>query len=318
MKRVLVLGGTGFVGRHVCEKLTRANWRAVVPTRREANARHIQTLPLVDVLVGDVHDEATLTRLLAGCDAVVNLVAILHGDEASFDRVHRALPSTLVKACASAGVKRVVHVSALGVDAQGPSMYQRSKAAGEAVLRAADLELTVLRPSVIFGAEDRFLNVFAALQGLFPLVPLAGADTRFAPVWVEDVAEAVVRCLNRPETIGQTFEVFGPQVLSLRELVQAAGRWAGVAGGRGRPVIGLPLSLGRWQARLMGLMPGEPLMSVDNVDSLQVDNLPTGQFPGLAALGLAATSLDAVAPSYLGHRGLRERLLAYRRRAGRL
>ena len=318
MSRVLVLGGTGFVGRHVCEKLTRRGWHSVVPTRREAHARHIQTLPLVDVLVGDVHDEATLTRLLDGCDAVVNLVAILHGDEASFDRVHRALPATLVKACARAGVKRLVHVSALGVDAQGPSMYQRSKAAGEAVLRASDLELTVLRPSVIFGAEDRFLNVFASLQGLFPLVPLAGADTRFAPVWVEDVAEAVVRCLDRPDTVGQTFEAFGPQVLSLRELVQAAGRWAGVAGGRGRPVIGLPLALGRLQARLMGLMPGEPLMSVDNVDSLQVDNLPTGQFPSLAALGITPAALDAVAPGYLSGGGLRQRLLGYRRRAGRL
>lgn len=317
MKRVLVLGGTGFVGRHVGEKLTRRGWRAVVPTRREANARPIQMLPLVDVLVGDVHDEATLVQWLSGCDAVVNLVAILHGDEAAFDRVHRALPATLAKACARAGVRRVVHISALGADAQGPSMYQRSKAAGEAVLKGADLDLTLLRPSVIFGAEDRFLNVFADLQGLFPLVPLAGAETRFAPVWVEDVADAVVRCLDRPDTIGQTFEVFGPQVLSLRELVQAAGRWAGVAGGRGRPVVGLPLALGRWQARLMGLMPGEPLMSVDNVDSLRVDNLPTGQHPGLKELGLTPAALDAVAPTYLSGGGLRERLLAYRRRAGR-
>ena len=153
----------------------------------------------------------------------------------------------------------------------------------------------MLRPSVIFGQGDSFLNLFAALQSVFPVMPLAGTEARFQPVWVEDVTEALLRCLQRPETIGQTYECAGPQVLTLRELVQLAGRLSG----HERPVLALPESLGRLQALAMELMPGTPLMSRDNLLSMRVPNVATGQLPGLDALGIEAASLQAVAPSYL-------------------
>ncbi|MFC7407698.1 complex I NDUFA9 subunit family protein [Hydrogenophaga atypica] len=307
-RRVLVLGGTGFVGRSVCEQLVRAGWRVTVPTRRVANARAVQHLPGLDVLPANVHDAAVLARLLPGHDAVVNMVAILHGNEAAFERVHVALPRQLALAGLAAGVRRLVHISALGADARGPSMYQRSKAAGERVLQGAGLDLTVLRPSVIFGAQDRFLNLFARLQSVFPLMPLAGAHTRFQPVWVEDVARAVVACLQQPHTVGQTIECAGPDVLTLAELVRLAGRF----GSRERAVLPLPLALGRLQAALMELAPGEPMMSRDNVDSMRVDNVASGALPGLASLGIQAASVQAVAPAYLGTRGPRSALDAHR------
>lgn len=314
MKNVLVLGGTGFVGRHVCEKLQRQGWRVTVPTRRALNAAPVQHLPGLTVLEANVHDPAALERLLPGHDAVVSLVAILHGDEAAFERTHVTLPASLARACAITGVRRVVHVSALGVGLDGPSRYQRSKARGEEVLRSAGLDLSILRPSVIFGAGDRFLNLFARLQAVFPLVPLAGASARFQPVWVEDVASAVRACLKDDDlpmsSIGQTFECAGPEVLTLAELVHLAGRH----GSRERPVIPLPISLGRLQARLMELAPGEPLMSRDNLDAMRVDNVASGQWPGLSSLCIEPTSVLAVAPTYLGVRGERSGLLAARQR----
>jgi len=307
MKRVLLLGGTGFVGRHVCEKLARLHWPVTVVTRRAGNASHVQHLPRLTVIEADAHDEATLRRLVAGHDAVINLVAILHGNAAAFERSHVELPARLARACLTVGVKRLVHVSALGAEPgaaeTAPSHYLRSKSRGEAALQAATadgLQLSVLRPSVIFGADDRFLNLFARLQQLFPVLPLAGAQARFQPVWVEDVAQAVLRCLQDPHTIGQTYEVCGPTVYTLRQLVQLAGRAAGIRHGRGRPVIPLPMALGRLQALLMELAPGQPLMSRDNLDSMRVDNVAGGRLPGLAALGIRPAAVAAIAPGYLG------------------
>jgi len=310
--RILLLGGTGFVGRHVCEHLVRAGHRVTVPTRRASRAAAVQTLPGLTVLESNVHDEAALQGLLAGHDAVVNLIAVLHGSEARFDQVHVQLPQVLARAMHKAGVRRLVHVSALGADEQGPSRYQRSKARGEHALRNAGLDLTVLRPSVIFGAEDRFLNLFADLQKVFPFMPLAGSNTRFQPVWVVDVAHAVVHCLEDRKTIGQTFEACGPDVLTLGELVQRAGQWAGVNHGRGRAVIPLPRWVGWLQALAMEMAPGEPLMSRDNLASMQVDNVASGSVPGLQALGIRPAALAGVAPGYLGHRGPRSRLDAWR------
>lgn len=299
MRDVLVLGGSGFVGRSVCAKLVDhsggAGGRIVVPTRRLARARHVQLLPTVQTVEADLHDDAQLARLVAGCDAVVNLVAILHGSEAAFERVHVELPRRLAAACRSAGVRRVVHVSALGVAPDAPSRYLRSKARGEAVLRNAGLDLTLLRPSVIFGAADRFLNLFATLQAAAPVMPLAGADSRYQPVWVEDVAAAIVACLERPDTIGQTIECAGPKAYTLRELVALAGRFAGHA----RPVIALPDALGRLQALALECLPGEPLMSRDNLDSMRVPNVASGSLPGLDALGIRPSALEAIAPGYL-------------------
>jgi NADH dehydrogenase len=315
--RVLVLGGSGFVGRHVCEKLARLGWHITVPTRRAVNAAGVQSLPGLTVIEASVHKEADLVRLMPGHDAVVNLVAVLHGSEKRFESVHVDLPGKIASAMKKAGVPRLVHVSALGADPQGPSMYQRSKARGETVLHNAGLQLTILRPSVIFGAEDKFLNLFADLQAVAPFMPLAGSGTRFAPVWVADVARAVAVCLQKPDTIGQTYELCGPDVLTLGELVKLAGQWAGVNQGRGRPVIGLPMWVGWLQAAAMELAPGEPLMSRDNLASMKVDNVATGKLPDLSDLGISAASAAGVAPSYLGHRGPRSRMNGWRERAGR-
>jgi NADH dehydrogenase len=315
--RVLVLGGSGFVGRQVCEQLARLGWHITVPTRRAVNAAGVQSLPGLAVIEASVHNEADLVRLMTGHDTVVNLVAVLHGDAARFEQVHVDLPAKIARAMKTAGLQRLVHVSALGADAQGPSMYQRSKARGEAVLSSASLALTVLRPSVIFGAEDKFLNLFADLQAVAPFVPLAGSGTRFQPVWVGDVARAVVACLQQPDTIGQTYELCGPDVLTLGELVKLAGQWAGVNHGHGRPVIGLPMWMGWLQALAMEMAPGEPLMSRDNLASMKVDNIATGQWPGLQALGIAPASASGLAPTYLGHRGPRSRLNGWRTQAGR-
>ena len=317
MKKVLILGGTGFVGSHVCQKLALLPLRITLPTRRTENAKSLQSLPTVDVLQADVHDEMALTRLVTGHDAVVNLIAILHGTEAAFNRVHVELPQKLARACQAAGVRRVVHVSALGAALDAPSMYQRSKARGEQVLQTAALDLTLLRPSVIFGAEDKFLNVFAKLQQIFPVIPLAGADTRFQPVWVDDVAQAIVQCLQDPQTSGQIFDLCGPDVMTLRQLVEFSGKASGIRHGEGRPVFGLPLALGRLQAALMALAPGEPLMSRDNLDSMAVDNITNGHLSGLAALGITPSSVEAVASVYLSARGKRSVFQDLRKTAGR-
>jgi uncharacterized protein YbjT (DUF2867 family) len=300
MRQIAVLGGTGFVGHAVCEHLVErsggAGGRIVVPTRRLRHGLAIQPLPTVQLVQANVHDDRDLARVLAGCDAVVHLVAILHGSEAEFDRVHVQLPRRVAAACKAAGVRRVIHVSALGVAPDAPSRYLRSKAAGEQVWRDSGLDVTVLRPSVIFGARDRFLNLFAQLQTLAPFVPLGGAHARFQPVWVEDVAEAVVRCLDQPATIGQVIECAGPQPYTLAELVQLAGRLSG----HPRPVLPLPGALARLQALVMEWLPGEPLMSRDNVDSMKVPNVATAGQPGLAALGITASAVEGVAAGYLG------------------
>jgi NADH dehydrogenase len=320
MRNILILGGSGFVGRATCAELVEhaggGGLSLTVPTRRARNGRPIQHLPGVEIVEADVgrDDGATLARLVAGRDAVVNLIAILHGDARRFEHVHVELPRRLARACRDAGVLRLLHVSALGVGADAPSLYLRSKAAGEAVLREAGLALTVLRPSVIFGAEDRLTNLFASLQRVFPVLPLGGADARFQPVWVRDVARAIVQCLIRPDAIGQTYECCGPQVLTLAELVRLAGRHAG----RERAVLPLPGPLARLQALAMELMPGEPLMSRDNLRSLQVPNVASGTLPGLQALGIEPASMDAVLPTYLGAgRGGAARLNPLRKRAHR-
>lgn len=300
--KILILGGSGFVGRALCEHLVRQHGGAAaitVPSRRPAAHRGLQVLPGLDMIDADVHDATQLTQLLRGQDLVVNLVAILQGDEAAFERAHVQLPRTLAAACRNAGVRRVIHVSALGVGPAAPSRYLRSKTRGEAVLQeaGADLELTLLRPSVIFGADDRFLNLFAALQAWFPVLPLAGADAQFQPVWVEDVAAAILRCAQDRATIGKTYELAGPQVFRLAELVQLAGRLSG----HERRVLPLPAPLAKAQALLMECLPGEPTMSRDNLASMERPNIASGTLPGLAELGIQAHELEPIAAAYLRH-----------------
>jgi uncharacterized protein YbjT (DUF2867 family) len=318
LEKVLVLGGTGFVGRHVCEKLTRQNIRVTVPTRRRSNAQNVQSLPMLDVLEVNIHDPDALAALVAGHDAVVNLIAILHGTEASFERVHVEFPKKLAAACQQTGVKRLVHISALGASTVAPSMYQRSKARGEVALQVAGLDLTILRPSVIFGADDKFLNLFAKLQSVFPVMPLAGAATKFQPVWVEDVAQAVVNSLAQQSGFANAvIEACGPDVVTLKELVQLSATTAGINAGRGRPVLALPPFLGKLQALAMRLLPGDPLISQDNLDSMKVDNVASGKLPNLQSLGITPSALAAIVPTYLGSNSVLRQQLAFRKTAGR-
>ena len=310
-KNVLIVGGSGFIGSAVAERLTEEDVGLTVPTRHLERARHLTVLPQADVVEADVHDPASLDRLVQGQDAVVNLVGILHsrpGDPygPDFARAHVELPTKLVAACERAGVGRLVHISALGADPGGPTEYQRSKAAGEAAIRAAGpgLEWAILRPSVVFGRDDHFLNLFAKLLESFPVLPLAGASCRFQPVWVEDVAEVVARCLAEPRLEGETFTVAGPRVYTLTELVRYVGRLTG----HRRPVLPLPEALAMRQARLLELAP-QPMMSRDNVRSMRVDNVASG--PPLP-FGLVPRALEAVAPLYLGHAAPRQHYYEYR------
>jgi NADH dehydrogenase len=230
---------------------------------------------------------------------VINLVGVLHSSGGTpwgpaFEHAHVELPRRLVAACQRQGLKRFLHMSALGADEHGPSMYQRSKAAGEKIMvEARGLELTSFRPSVVFGPEDNFLNMFAQLQSVLPVLALGGVQTKFQPVFVGDVAQAFVQALDNVDTIGQTYELVGTTVYSMKELLHLAG----VYSGHPRPVIELPDVLARIQAFLLEHMPGGPIMSRDNLDSMKVDNVATGLHSTPPAW--QATPLEAVAPRYL-------------------
>ncbi len=295
-QRIVITGGTGFVGRTLCERLVEISTEVqlVVPTRQLPQARPVQLLPTVEVRRCNVHDPAEAARLLAGADALVHLVAILHGDDAAFDRVHVQLPRTLATAARAAGIQRVVHVSALAAAPDAPSAYLRSKAAGEAAWRDSRLSVQVLRPSVVFGADDRFTNLFAGLQRWFPVLPLAGADARFQPVWVDDVARAIIAGLKRPQPIAPAVNCAGPEVLTLRQIVGLVGRMAGCE----RPVWALPEGIGMLQASLMGLLPGQPLLSRDNLKSMRVPSFAPPDEPGLASLGINPSPLAMLAPHF--------------------
>lgn len=289
---LLVLGGTGFIGRHLVARLANEGWRIRVPTRRLSRACPLMPLPTVEISEADIHDPRELALLTRSCSAVINLVGVLHsraGDPwgPAFEKAHVALVRAVIEACRSQGVSRLLHMSALGAAGADPlpSMYLRSKAQGEQLVAASGLRWTVFRPSVVFGPDDRFLNLFEALQHLTPVVPLARARTRFQPVYVGDVAQAFATALVRPETIGRAYELAGPEVFTLEQLVKWAGRRAGLR----RAVIGLPDALGRLQALVMGALPGPTLMSLDNFDSMQVDNVASG--PIAAELGLTPTRM---------------------------
>jgi NADH dehydrogenase len=256
-------------------------------------------LPTVQLVEADVFDPRALDRLMQSVDAVINLVGVLHSSGGApwgpaFERAHVELPRRLVAACQRKGLKRFLHMSALGADEHGPSMYQRSKAAGEKIMSSAtSLELTSFRPSVVFGPEDNFLNMFAQLQSVLPVLALGGVQTKFQPVFVGDVAQAFVQALENVDTIGQTYELVGPTVYSMKELLHLSG----VYSGHPRPVIELPAALARVQAFVLEHMPGGPIMSRDNLDSMKVDNVASGRIS--TPTGWHATPLEAVAPRYL-------------------
>lgn len=296
---IIVIGGSGFIGSHIVAQLAASGRRVIVPTRRYTRARHLLVLPTVQLVEMDVFDSLALDRLIGRADAVINLVGVLHSSPGdpwgpAFERAHVDLPRRLVVACQRHGIKRCLHMSALGADEHGPSMYQRSKAMGEKIMfEVTGLEVTSFRPSVVFGPEDNFLNMFATLQSLLPVLALGGVDAKFQPVFVGDVAQAFVRALDNPKTIGQTYELVGPHVYTMRELLHLVGSYSGHV----RPVIGLSDKLARIQAFMLEHLPGGPLMSRDNLDSMKVDNIATGRYS--IPPEWDATPLEAVAPSYL-------------------
>lgn len=301
--RILVVGGSGFIGQHVVGKLAARGDSVFVPTRRLPHARELLVYPTVTVLPADLSDPAVIDNLVHGMDVVINLVGVLHSAPGkpygpSFDAAHVQLPARLARACAGAGVKRLLHVSALGASAQGSSAYLRSKAAGEqAILDIQQsnpaLCVTIFRPSVVFGPRDSFMNMFARLARFFPVLPLAGSKARMQPVYVDDVAKALVNALPLPATCGQIYDLAGPRVYTLGELVGLAAKYSG----HPRVVMDLPMSLGRMQAWFFECLPGEPLMSRDNLDSLQTDNV--SDKPIDPVLGVIPTPLESVVPNYL-------------------
>lgn len=311
---VLVLGSSGFVGRYLANALVARGCRVLAPTRRRERAKHLILLPTCDVVEADVHDDATLERLIRGQDAVINLVGILHGTQQQFSRAHVELPRRIVAACDKLGVRRYLHMSALGADPDGPSMYLRSKGEGERIVRASALNWTIFQPSVIFGAEDNFLNLFARLARWFPVLPIGGANARFQPVWVEDVARAFANSLDERATYRKTYELAGPKIYTLRELV----RFAADSAGHRRPVIALPDAIARLQAWLMEHAPGQPLLSRDNLDSMKRDNVASQQpYRPAPELGITPTPLEAEASIYLAGLHRRTRFGGWRARARR-
>ncbi|HTJ91881.1 MAG TPA: complex I NDUFA9 subunit family protein [Pararobbsia sp.] len=313
---VAVLGGSGFIGASVINRLVSRGHNVKVATRRRAHAQHLLMLP-VDIVETNIHDVDRLTSFIDGCDAVINLVGVLHdgtGDPygPGFSVAHVELPQKLVLACRATGLRRVVQNSALRADPDGPSMYLRSKGDGERVLREArELQTTIFRPSVVFGPGDRFLNTFADLQRIFPVIPLACADAKFQPVFVGDVADAIVNSLDLDLALNNTYDVVGPRVYTLEELVH----FAGLAIGRPRKIVRLSKALAHLQALTFEMLPGQPPITRDNLASMTLDSTSDVRLP--PELGVQLTSLEAVATDYLRGSAQQARRDGYRASAHR-
>ena len=296
--RICVLGGTGFLGSELVAQLASAGHWVRVPTRALSHAQHLSVLPTVEIAAVDIHEPRVLGELLAGMDVAINLVGILNERSgARFREVHVELVAKLIEEMRIAQVRRLLHMSALGADAEhAPSRYLRTKGQAEALLRAASqqLEFTIFRPSVIFGSGDSLTRRFVGLLRLAAgVLPLARAHARFAPVYVGDVAAAFVSALRDRSTFGRAYELCGPDVLTLEQIVRAA---AAAAGERCR-ILALPDVLARLQALVLGLVPGKPF-TLDNFRSLTLDSICREN--GFAPLGIEPQRMAAVLPTYLG------------------
>jgi NADH dehydrogenase len=319
IKHVTLLGGAGFVGRHLVHRLNAEGYGVRVLTRHRERHREFLVAHAVELVETNVYDAEALQQQFEDTDAVVNLVGILNerGDDGSgFHHAHVELSRKAVEACKANGVKRLLHMSALNADAQaGPSHYLRTKGEAEDfVHRAAseDFQVTSFRPSVIFGAEDSFFNRFAGLLRLAPwFFPLACPNARFAPVYVGDVVEAFLRALADPATSGRRYDLCGPRQYTLQELVEYTAKCLDLR----RRIIPLSETLGLLQARVMEHVPGKPF-SLDNHRSLQVDSVCQGE-SGLASLGITPTSVEAIVPVYLQRRYQGGAYQDYRSRARR-
>jgi uncharacterized protein YbjT (DUF2867 family) len=313
---IAVIGGSGFIGSHLVNALVEVGKNVRIATRRRYNARHLTLLP-IDVIETDVFDPVALASFVEGADAVINLVGTLNGGRGDpygpgFAKLHVELPTKIVAACEGKGVHRLIHVSAIGADPRGPSMYLRSKGDGEkAVHASAALAATIFRPSVVFGPDDTFLNRFALLQKLFPVIPLAMPDAKFQPVYVGDLSKAIVNVLDLDAASGHTYEVGGPSVYTLEQLFA----YCGEVVGRQARIVRLPSAFARLQALSFELAPGEPMLTRDNLDSMKVDSVLSG--PLAPELGIDPASIEAVAPLYLGDASQRSRLNLFRTHAGR-
>ena len=309
--RVLVLGGSGFVGRHIVARLVTTGCNVVVPTRYRERAKHLILLPTVDVVEADIHDPLALEQLAAGAGVAINLVGILNESRrGDFERAHVELARKLVAACRAVRVARLLHMSALNAGVKAPSRYLRTKGEAEALVADSDLAWTIFQPSVIFGREDSFLNMFARLERCLPVMALAHADARFQPVYVGDVADAFVHALDDDRTHRMRYPLCGPKVYTLRELVAYAGELTGYD----RPIASLGPALSKLQARVLELLPGK-LLSRDNLASMELDNVCDCDFP--AVFGSNPTALEAVAPAYLTPAATRSRYSGLRAQGGR-
>jgi NADH dehydrogenase len=292
---VTVFGGGGFLGRQVAQALLAQGARVRIAQRdlvRAIRVKPLGGLGQTQFVAADVRKPDSVARAVAGSDVVINLVGVLAGD---FDGLHRVGADNVAKASAAAGVGTLVHVSAIGADPESPSAYGRSKAAGEAVVKAAFPGATIIRPSIVFGPEDQFINRFAELIGMMPVVPVIGATTKFQPVYVKDVAHAIVHAAADPGAHGgKIYELGGPQVLSMMEL----NAWIAKAIGRGeRSLVAVPAPIASLIAAF-GFLPGAPITR-DQWAMLQKDNVVARGAEGLAALGVAPTPMAAVAEAWL-------------------
>jgi uncharacterized protein YbjT (DUF2867 family) len=317
-KNIYVLGGSGFVGSAIVAKLDDAGYSVTVLTRRRNSAKHLILLPNVSVVECNVFDHLALTTALKDADAVINLLGILHQTKhLSFDRMHHELPAILAKICIDLGIKRLLHMSSLRADKNAPSLYLQSKAAGEVALMAIagkasqnKLNISIFRPSIIFGRDDKFINLFATLVKIMPVILLAKPDAKFQPIWVEDVASCFVNSLDNISSYGKTYELAGPKVYSFRELVQQVMVTLQLR----RPIIGLNDGLSYAQAMMMELLPIK-IMSRDNVRSMAVDS--TSEKPLAAIFNVVPSALEAIIPEYLLNKTQRGAYDRYRRLAAR-
>jgi uncharacterized protein YbjT (DUF2867 family) len=318
IKKVAVLGGAGFVGSCLVAKLDEAGYQVKVLTRRRESAKHLILLPNVQVVECYLPNTHALKDELKGCDAVINLVGILYEDgNSTFESMHHQLPRRVAQLCEELGIERLLHMSALQATmnkttGHAPSKYLKSKATGEAAINEFNkkLDITIFKPSVIFGRGDRFINLFANLVKFLPVIFLAKPKAKFQPIWVEDVAQCFVNALENTATYGKSYELGGPSVYTLRELVEKVMFILG----KQRPIIGLNHTLSMAQAFMLELLPIK-LMTRDNIRSMQVDSVCAA--PIAPELGIAPTSLDVVAPEYLLNSSPRSSYDAFRSAAGR-